>query len=130
MNRTISEKDRCMISHSDLPKSMSEEPIKFSVCLSNTTQAKLLATVTTQDIFFREQQSKVNCRVFLCCEYAFDEDHRRKNLNPKAKKRMFVVYKIKDRNVRLFNWRKHWISSGLKNYVKKICKNKRAPEKE
>lgn len=105
-NRTIMEKARSMMNHFDLPTSLWEDAVQVSVYLKNRTPTRILEMATPYELWTGEKPSIEHYRVFGCCAYAFEEDHKRKKLDPKAKKLVFIGYTRTDQNYRLLDWEK------------------------
>lgn len=74
--------------------------------MNNRTPTKVLGAITRQEIWTGKRPTIEQYRVFGSCAYKFKEDHRRKNVDPKAQKLMFVGYTRTDRRYRLLHWEK------------------------
>ena len=93
LNRTIIEAVRSMLIHSNLTPDFWAEAVQTAVYVQNRVPTSALGNeITPYECWFGRKPDISNLRVFGCICYYHVPDERRKKLDPKARKAIFLGY--------------------------------------
>ena len=81
-----------MLSHAQMPNEFWAEAVNTSVYVRNRSPTTALNGITPYECLFEKKPDVSNLRVFGCVTYAHIPDNRRKKLDPKSRKTVFVGY--------------------------------------
>ena len=92
MNKTILEKSRCMLSNASLGKEFWAEACNTMVYLINRSPSSQLDFGISEEEWLGNKISYSHIWVFGCEAYVHVPKEKRKKLDPKSQKNIFVVY--------------------------------------
>ena len=92
LNRTIMEGARSMLYHSKLPLKFWAEAANVAVYLRNRSPTSSLNGKTPYEFWFNKKPDVSHLRVFGCICYVHVPDERRKKLDPKSFRAIFIGY--------------------------------------
>ena len=92
LNRTIMESARSMLQQANLPQEFWAEACNTAVYNHNRSPTAALQNKTPFECVFRRKPNVSHLRVFGCVSYVHVPDNRRKKLDAKARKAIFVGY--------------------------------------
>lgn len=99
-NRTLVEKARCMLADSKLSKKFWAEAINTSCYLANISPHSGLSC-TPEELWSKRKPSVRHLKVFGCTAYIHIPKEKRRKLDMKAEKAIFVGYSSKSKGYRL-----------------------------
>lgn len=100
-NRTIMEAARCMLQDSGLEKRYWAEAVNTAIFIKNKAPSKAVRDSTPEEKWTGNKVDLSNLRVFGCTAYALVPSERRKKLDAKSKKYIFVGYCNESKGFRL-----------------------------
>ena len=103
MNRTIEERIRCMLSHSNLPTSFWGETMRTSIDLINLSPSVPLKGDVPERLWTGKDVSYDNLRVFGCKAFVHIPKDERSKLDVKAKPCIFLGYGHEEFGYRLWD---------------------------
>ena len=102
-NRTIMEAARAMLYHAKLPLSFWAEAVSTACYVRNRSPTAALAGKTPYEVWYGEKPNLSNLRVFGCLAYVHIPDSRRRKLDPKSEKCIFVGYPEGTKGFKLYS---------------------------
>ena len=102
MNRTIMENVRATLYHLNLPLSLWAEAVSTIVYLRNMSPTSSFKGVTPFEKLFAVKPNVGHLRVFGCTAYAHVPDQKRRKLDPKAVKGIFVGYPTGSKGYKIY----------------------------
>jgi hypothetical protein len=105
MNRTLVETVRSMLADSRLPHRFWAEALSTAAYLINRSPTKTLDGKTPFQAWYGKKPNVNHLRVFGCSAYIHVPKDKRKKLDPKAKKCIFLGYGTSRKGYRLYNWK-------------------------
>lgn len=102
MNRTIIEKVRCMLADAELSKGFWAEAINTAVKIINLI-SNSVSKVSPDEIWFGRKPDFLSLKVFGCTAMVHIPNEKRKKLDKKSQKCVFVGYADIAKAYRLFN---------------------------
>ncbi|CAL5403117.1 unnamed protein product [Camellia sinensis] len=102
-NRTILNMVRSMLSTSGLPKSFWPEAILWSIHLLNRSPTIAVRNMTPEKAWSGRQPSVAHLRIFGCIAYAHVPDEKRKKLDDKGVKGIFLGISEQSKAYKLYN---------------------------
>lgn len=109
-NRTLVEKCRCMLADSKLSKQFWAEAVNTSCYISNISPHSGLVS-TPEEIWSGRKPSVRHLRVFGCTAYIHIPKQKRRKLDLKSEKAIFVGYSSKSKGYRLLNSHRKLVES-------------------
>lgn len=103
MNRTIIEKVRCMLSDANLSKGYWAEAVTTAVKIINMIPNSANKTKSPDEIWYGKKPDLSVLRVFGCTAMALVPNEKRKKLEKKSMKCIFVGYQENSKAYRLYN---------------------------
>lgn len=103
MNRTIIEKARCMLHYKAVPKKWWAEAVSTAAYLINRTTNSTTKTTTPYEICFRVRPDLEHLRVFGSIGYAHVDGSKRKKLDAKGFRCMFLNYAEHTKGYKVLN---------------------------
>lgn len=100
-NRTIMEAARCMLQDAGLEKRYWAEAVNTAIFIKNKSPSKAVRNSTPEEKWTGKRVDLSNLRVFGCIAYAFIPNERRKKLDAKSRKYIFVGYCNESKGYRL-----------------------------
>lgn len=94
---------RSMIKEKGLPKSFWAEAVACAVYLLNRSPTKSVKNVTPQDAWSGHKPSIKHLKVFGCIAYAQIPKEKRKKLDDRGEKCIFIGYSENSKAYKLFN---------------------------
>ncbi|KAJ8504994.1 hypothetical protein OPV22_005880 [Ensete ventricosum] len=92
MNRTITEKIRCMLSQAKLPKRFWDEALRTAVDVINLSPCTALDGDVVEHVWSGKDVSYRHLRVFGCRAFTYVSNNERSKLDGKTKECIFVGY--------------------------------------
>lgn len=102
-NRTILDMARSLLKAKKLPKQYWAEAVSCAVYLLNRCPTRSLQSVTPEEAWSGHKPSVTHLRVFGCVAYAKIPDARRRKLDDKSEKCIFVGYGERRMGYKLYN---------------------------
>lgn len=102
-NRSILDMVRSMLKSKDMPKEFWAEAVRCAVYLQNRCPHSNLEDLTPQEAWNGQKPTVSHLRVFGSVSYAHVPDQRRKKLEDKSKKLVFIGYDEKTKGYRLYD---------------------------
>ena len=103
MNRTITERARCMRIHAGLPKQFWADAVSTAAYLINRGPSVVLNCGLPQEAWTGKKVNLSHLRIFGCVSYVHIEAENRSKLDPKSKKCIFIGYGINDFGYRFWD---------------------------
>jgi hypothetical protein len=103
MNRTLMEKERCMLSGVGLGKELWAEVVGTACYLVNRSPSSVLGDKTPQEVWTGKEPSLTHLKVFGCDAYVHVPKENRSKLDKKAEKCIFIGYKDGLKGYKLWN---------------------------
>ena len=102
-NRTVMEAARSMLIHSKLPLYFWAEAVQCATYVRNRSPTTALNNKTPFEFWHGRKPDLSNLRVFGCIAYDHVPDEKRRKLQPKAEKCIFVGYPDDTKGYKLYN---------------------------
>lgn len=102
-NRTLGEMARCMLQGKRLPEEFWAEAIACAAYLINRTSTKSVNNMTPQEAWSGLKPGVGHLKVLGCIAYAHVPDQRRRKLDQKSEKTVFVGYSENTKAYKLYN---------------------------
>ena len=106
MNRTLVEAARSMMFHAGMPKQFWAEAIHTAAYVHNRSPTSSLKEVTPFERFFGQKPDVSNLRVFGCIAFKHIPDTKRRKLDKKSSKCVFVGYPEGTKGYKLYDLEK------------------------
>lgn len=103
LNRTLIEKVRCLLFNSNLDQKMWAEAAYTAVYLINRSPSSRLSGKIPEEMWSERKVSYKHLRIFGCEVHAHINAHKRKKLDSKSEKLLFVGYEDNVKGYRLLN---------------------------
>lgn len=102
-NRTIMNMVRSILSRSCIPKSFWPEAVNWSIHVLNRSPTLVVQNMTTEEAWSGRKPAVHYFRVFGCIAYAHIADHKRKKLDSKGEKCIFLGVSDASKAYKLYN---------------------------
>ena len=102
MNRTLMEMARSMLNHANCAKTFWAEAVATAAYLRNRCPTSTFQGATPYERWYREKPNVDNLRVFGCNVYVHVPDQKRRKLDAKAIKGVFVGYPSGTKGYKIF----------------------------
>ena len=106
MNRTLVETTRSMLADSKLPQMFWAEALSTAVYLRNRSPTKSVEAMTPSEAWTGKKPNVNHLRIFGCAAYAHVAKDKRRKLDPKARKCIFLGYGNDTKGYRLYDPRR------------------------
>ena len=103
MNRTLLETARSMMAHADIPTEFWAEAVSTATYIRNRSPTTAVKEVTPFECFFGYKPDVSSMKVFGCLAYAHIPKSKRKKLDAKSSKCIFVGYPEGTKGFKLYN---------------------------
>ena len=103
MNRTLMEMARSMLYHADLPQELWAEAVSTAAYLRNRCPTSTFLGATPYERWFGSKPNVDHLRIFGCPVYVHTPDQKRRKLDPKAFKGLFVGYPAGTKGYKIFD---------------------------
>lgn len=101
LNRTLMEKARCMLQGAGLCGRYWGEAVMTAIYLKNRSPTAALSGLTPEEIWTGSKPDLRHLHVFGCIAYSLVPEQKRRKLDPKSKKLVFVGYSETSKGYRL-----------------------------
>ncbi len=102
-NRTVVESARSMLQSSGLTGEYWAEAVANAMCVRNCSYTHSVDRMVPHEAFFGRKPSVERFRVFGCVAYTQIPKEKRRKLDPKSKKVLFMGYTTEQKGYRFFN---------------------------
>lgn len=103
LNRSLMNKVRCLLYNANLDDKMWAEAVNTAAFLINRSPSSRLSGKLPEEVWSGHRVNLKNLRVFGCEAFAHVDDCKRKKLDPKSKRLIFLGYCENVKGYRLFN---------------------------
>ena len=103
MNRTLMEAVRCMLYHSNLPLRFWAEAVSTAVYLRNRSPTSSLKEITPYERWYNKKPDVNHLKVFGCDAYVHVSDKKRRKLDKKSNRCIFIGYPSNSKGYKLYN---------------------------
>ena len=103
MNRTLLESARSMMFHSKMPNEFWAEAVNTAAYVRNRSPTSSLQGLTPFECLFNRKPDVSNLRVFGCVAYSHIPENKRKKLQEKSRKCVFVGYPDGTKGFKLYD---------------------------
>ncbi|KAL0301598.1 UNVERIFIED_CONTAM: hypothetical protein Sradi_6436600 [Sesamum radiatum] len=93
MNRSLTERERCLRLNAGLPKSFWVEAVSMACYLINILQQASLGGKVAEEVWIDNLVNFEHLRIFGCSAYVHVPSDERSKLDPKSKQCIFLGYK-------------------------------------
>lgn len=102
-NRTILDMTRSMLKEKELPKLFWAEAVACAAYLINRSPTKSLKHMTPQEAWSRHKPSVGHLKIFGCIAYSQVPKEKRKKLDDRGEKNIFIGYSEQSKAYKLYN---------------------------
>lgn len=103
LNRTLLEKTRCMLKGAALCGRYWGEAVMTAIYLKNRSPTAALSGRTPEEVWSGSKPDLAHLRVFGCIAYSLVPEQKRRKLDPKSKRYLFVGYSDTSKGYRLLD---------------------------
>ncbi|KAM0017627.1 putative RNA-directed DNA polymerase [Helianthus debilis subsp. tardiflorus] len=102
-NRTVMGMTRSMLKEGGLPKCFWAEAVATAIYLLNRATTKALKYQTPFEVWYGRKPSVYHLKIFGCIAYGHVPAHKRRKLDDRAEKCIFIGYSKESKGYRLYN---------------------------